>query len=78
MEQKPESYQAGAAYPPILKPKEAAELLRMNISTLYPLLSQGKIPGARKVGGEWRICRDVLLQWFQGEVRVSRIKRRKA
>ena len=36
-----------------------------------------RIPGARKIGGEWRIRRDVLLQWLSGsDGRVSRNMRR--
>ncbi len=50
----------------LLTPTEAAGLLRMNISTLYPLLARGVIPGARKVGGVWRISRRVLLESFTG------------
>lgn len=67
-----------ARYPVLMKPKEAAELLRINISTLYPLLAKGGVPGANKIGGEWRIHRDILLDWFQGKCRVSRSKRRNA
>lgn len=34
---------------------EYAALMRLSISTIYRLIRQGKIDGAVKIGGSWRI-----------------------
>ena len=41
---------------------EAAELLRCHPTTLYRLLRAGKIPGAFKLGSDWRIDEAVFLR----------------
>ncbi len=44
----------------ILKPAEAAEFLRINREVLRRLSEQGKIPGAFRVGSQWRYRRSEL------------------
>ena len=51
-------------YPPTLTPEEAAQLLRLKISTLYRHLSEGKYCGAVKRGKPVRFWRDRLIQDF--------------
>ena len=54
---------------------ELADVLRLNRKTVYDALSRGDIPGARRIGGTYRISRDAVLAWFtsgQGRVRRSR------
>ena len=53
--------------------KEASELLRVTDRTLYDLCRQGKVPGAAKVGGQWRLDREKLLAWLAegGEAAVD-------
>ncbi len=46
--------------------KEAAEILKISRNTMYRLLREGTIP-ARKVGAQWRIRREDLLQFQKGE-----------
>ena len=46
--------------PSILTPNEVAEILCLNINTVYNLLHQGKIQGFR-VGKSWRIRKDSLV-----------------
>jgi len=41
---------------------ELATLLRVNRKTVYDALSRGEIPGARRVGGCYRIHRDAVLE----------------
>jgi hypothetical protein len=57
-----------ATVPPIdvefLTVQQAADLLAMKPDGLYPLLCQGKVPGAGKVGGAWRIHKPTLLRAF--------------
>jgi excisionase family DNA binding protein len=43
---------------------EAAKLLRVCNRTVYRLVNQGKLPGAR-VGDSWRFSRDVLLKFLE-------------
>jgi excisionase family DNA binding protein len=40
--------------------KEAAVYLRVHRSTIYRLLQSGVLPGAFRVGSDWRILRSTL------------------
>ena len=42
-----------------IEPKEAAELLAVNLETIYRWLNSGKLPGT-KIGGLWRIRRSAI------------------
>ena len=46
-----------------LTPEEAAGLLKLNILTVYRLLREGKLTGA-KIGGSWRIRRSDIDKYF--------------
>jgi excisionase family DNA binding protein len=46
--------------PKYLGAKEFADQLGMHRQTLYLKLKEGEIPGARKVGGRWKIPRWAL------------------
>jgi excisionase family DNA binding protein len=50
--------------PPVLTPVEAAELLRLKVSTLYRHVSEGRYGGAVKRGKPLRFWRDRLVQEF--------------
>ena len=43
---------------------ETAELLRLGERTVYSMLRAGRLPGAAKVGGKWRIDRQALVAWM--------------
>ena len=62
--------------PDFITVKEASVLLRVTDRTLYDLCRQGKLPGAAKVGGQWRIDRQELLAWLAkgGEAAVDRAR----
>lgn len=51
-------------YPPILTPKQAAELLGIKLSTLYRHVSEGRYASAVKRGKPLRFWRDRLIQEF--------------
>ncbi len=51
-------------WPPILKPQEAARLLRLELSTLYRHVSEGRYAAAVKRGKPLRFWRDRLIQEF--------------
>ncbi len=49
----------------ILKPAEAAEFLRINREVLRRWSEKGEIPGAFKVGFQWRYHRSELVKMGQ-------------
>ena len=50
------------AQDPILTPEQAAELLKMQPSTVKAWARAGKLPGAFKVGKVWRFNRRIMLE----------------
>ncbi len=48
---------------PIITIEEAADLLKIPVSSVYKLAQAGKIP-AQKVGRHWRFHRQTLIQWI--------------
>ena len=50
---------------PVLTIKETAALLKMSERTVYLMAKDGRLPGAVKVGGSWRILRQRLLDWLE-------------
>jgi hypothetical protein len=53
-----------SSLPPILTPSEAANLLRLKVSTLYRHACEGRYAGAVKRGKPLRFWRDRLIQEF--------------
>jgi excisionase family DNA binding protein len=49
------------APPELLKIAEVAQLLRISASNVYRLAERGELPGACKVGAQWRVSREQLL-----------------
>ena len=59
----------------VLTVDELATLLRVNRKTVYDAISRGEMPGARRIGGRYRILRTAVLEWLgssQGRVPRSR------
>lgn len=50
---------------------EAARLLRVAERTVYTLARRGDLPGAVKVGNQWRIDRETLMEWVRGQSRAA-------
>ena len=44
---------------------EVCEKLRLAERTVYEMVRNGRLPGAAKVGGSWRIKREVLDDWLK-------------
>ena len=44
---------------------EVCEKLRLAERTVYEMVRKGRLPGATKVGGSWRIKREVLEAWLE-------------
>ena len=55
--------EAITARPEVLNLKEAAELLRVPLHTMYYLLEHGQLKG-RRVGKEYRILQSSLRAWL--------------
>jgi predicted site-specific integrase-resolvase len=55
--------------PPILTPKEAADLLRMDVSSVKAWAREGKLAGAFKLGpkGVWRVRTSELVAYIMGQ-----------
>jgi len=49
---------------PLLTIKEVAALLKMSDRTVYAMAKEGKLPGAVRLGGSWRIVRSKLFAWL--------------
>ncbi|MBD3245678.1 MAG: helix-turn-helix domain-containing protein [Candidatus Omnitrophica bacterium] len=49
--------------PQIMTPKETAQYLGVHLMTVYRLIHKGELPGF-KIGGQWRIKKDVLDTWI--------------
>ena len=48
----------------VLTVDELAVYLKVSKSTLYKLLSEGKVPG-QKVGRHWRFHKDGINEWLK-------------
>jgi excisionase family DNA binding protein len=68
---RPRDATTAAGLPPILCVEELAALLRVNRKTAYEAVSQGRIPGARRIGRTIRIDRDAVLEWLRGQGSLS-------
>ncbi len=53
---------------------EVCEKLRLAERTVYEMVRNGRLPGATKVGGSWRIKTEVLEAWLEagGEAASAR------
>ena len=49
----------------LLTLKEAALILRVHPRTAYRWVAAGKMPGATKFRGVWRIEREILISWIK-------------
>jgi excisionase family DNA binding protein len=49
---------------PFLTAAEVAELLKLNIETVYTLVSKNDLP-ATKIGGQWRFDESEIREWFK-------------
>lgn len=50
----------------VLTVRQAGKVLQFSEAKMYGMLERGEIPGARKIGGSWRISAPVLYQWING------------
>lgn len=50
--------------PTFLTIPECCDLLRLSERSVYDMARGGRLPGAAKVGGKWRVNRRMLLEWL--------------
>lgn len=55
------------ALSPFMSVEEAAELLRVNVKTLYKAIDAKQVPCARRIGRNIRINREAFWRWSRGE-----------
>jgi excisionase family DNA binding protein len=63
--------------PEILTIEEAADYLRVPLSSLYRIAQSGRIP-CQKVGRHWRFRRQALERWIEGNAFLQDGKKRTA
>jgi excisionase family DNA binding protein len=51
-------------YPPVLEPKQVAEILGIGLCRLYEHFRAGDIP-AKKLGRRWRISTRKFFEWLE-------------
>lgn len=51
--------------PALATVEEMAELLRTTKKTVYNLLEDNDVPGARKVGRSWRVSVESFQEWYE-------------
>jgi len=57
---------------PIMTVDEVAEYLHCHSSTIYRLLKKGEIPGAFRVGGDWRVNSDKFHEWIERTTNIPK------
>lgn len=63
----------GGALPQVSTVEEVADLMRVDRKTAYAAITEGRVPGVRRIGRCIRVSRDVLLRWLeQGEAKQGR------
>lgn len=62
-EPKPQVADPLRGYPPVLEPKQVAQILNIGLNRLYEHLKNGDIP-ARRIGRRWRISTIKFFEWL--------------
>ena len=53
--------------PEVMKPEQVQQKIQISRTTFFRLVQSVKLPGAQKIGDSWRISRDKLRAYFEGE-----------
>ena len=53
--------------PEVMKPEQVQQKIQISRTTFFRLVQSGNLPGAKKVGDSWRISRDQLRAYFEGQ-----------
>ena len=52
--------------------REVADFLHVHYTTVYRLVHRGQLPGAFRIGADWRFMRRELERWMREPRRPSR------
>ena len=55
--------------------EEVARHFGVNMTTVYRLAQQGKLPGF-KLGGQWRFSPDMLKDWVSDQVTIEQLRKK--
>ena len=60
--------------PEFMTIREVAETLKLAERTVYEMLRSGRLPGAAKAAGKWRVDKAKLIAWMEagGELAEER------
>lgn len=58
----------------VLTIPEVSEMLRISLRSAYQMAQDGKLPGAVKVGNQWRISREQLMDWLASSTPEKKVK----
>jgi len=61
----PKENQPSDAQDAVMTIDELSEYLKISKSSLYKLVQEGSIPGAKKVGRHWRFHRETIDKWMR-------------
>ena len=53
--------------PEVMKLEQVQKKIQISRATFFRLVQSGNLPGAKKVGDSWRISRDQLRKYFEGQ-----------
>ncbi len=56
----------------VLTIPEVAALLKISERTIYAMAKEGRLPGAVKVGGSWRVLLPKLMGWLEANSTPAR------
>ena len=51
----------------LLTPAHVAEMTQLSEATILRLARNGELPGARKLGGSWRVVEPTFLAWLEDD-----------
>ena len=60
-----------AEMPEVMTPDQTQTILQISRATFFRWVADGKMPGAVKIGDSWRVNRDQLRDYIQGEIRAD-------
>ena len=51
----------------LLTPAQVAEMAQLSEATILRHARNGTLPGARKIGGTWRVVESTFLAWLEDD-----------
>ena len=51
----------------LLTPAQVAEAAQLSEATVLRLMRNGQLPGAKKIGGSWRVVEPRFMEWLESD-----------